>query len=166
MSAGAVGGVVGGLSASQLRHRLGSARVIWVSGVVTAPFALLIPLTSAGPRLAFFGVSAFMTSLGSVVYNVNQASFRQLLCPPPLLGRMNATIRFIVWGTIPLGGLLGGLLGSALGDRTAIWVAAVGVALAPVWLLASPLLRLRDTPAPAAGWQQLDDRNDPVPLAG
>jgi hypothetical protein len=97
---------------------------------------------------------------------VNQASFRQLLCPPTLLGRMNATIRFIVWGTIPLGGLLGGVLGSVLGDRDAIWVAAVGVTLAPVWLLASPLLRLRDTPGPAAGWQQFDDRNDPVSLAG
>ncbi len=166
MSVGAIGGVIGGLSATRLRRRLGSARIIWVCGVVTAPFALLIPLTSPGPGVAFFGVSAFVTSLGSVVYNVNQASFRQLLCPPQLLGRMNATIRFIVWGTIPLGGLLGGVLGSLLGDRDAIWVAAVGVALAPVWLLASPLLRMRDTPAPAAGWQQLDDRNDSVPLPG
>ncbi len=166
MSAGAIGGVIGGLTATQLRRRLGSARIIWVSGVVTAPFALLIPLTSPGPGLALFGVAAFMTSLGSVVYNVNQASFRQLLCPPQLLGRMNATIRFIVWGTIPLGGLLGGVLGSLLGDRDAIWVAAIGVALAPAWLLLSPLLRLRDTPAPAAGWQQPDDRNDSVAVAG
>jgi MFS family permease len=154
MSAGAVGGVIGGLTASQLRVRLGSARIIWVSAVVTSPFSLLIPLTFAGPGVAFFAVSAFVTSLGSVVYNVNQASFRQLLCPPRLLGRMNATIRFIVWGTIPLGGLLGGVLGSRLGDREAIWVAAVGVALAPAWLLVSPLLRLRDAPELAAGWRQ------------
>jgi MFS family permease len=160
MSAGAVGGVIGGLTASQLRSRLGSARIIWVSAVVTAPFALLIPLTFPGPGVAFFGVSAFVTSLGSVVYNVNQASFRQLLCPPRLLGRMNATIRFIVWGTIPLGGLLGGVLGGWLGNREAIWIAAVGVALAPAWLLMSPLLRLRDTPAPAAGWQQPEPVSD------
>jgi MFS family permease len=154
LSAGAVGGVIGGLFASRLRVRLGSARIIWVSAAVTAPFALLIPLTSAGPGVAFFAVSAFVISLGSVVYNVNQASFRQLLCPPRLLGRMNATIRFIVWGTIPLGGLLGGVLGSWLGDRQAIWVGAVGVALAPTWLLLSPLLRLRDAPELAAGWRQ------------
>jgi MFS family permease len=154
MSAGAVGGVIGGLTASQLRARLGSARIIWMSAVVTAPFVLLIPVTFPGPGVAFFVVSAFVTSLGSVVYNVNQASFRQLLCPPRLLGRMNATVRFIVWGTIPLGGLLGGALGSWLGDREAIWVCAIGVALAPGWLLVSPLLRLRDTPAPAAGWHQ------------
>lgn len=160
LSAGAIGGVIGGLSATQLRSRLGSARIIWVSAVVTAPFTLLIPVTFAGAGVALFGVAAFVTSLGSVVYNVNQASFRQLLCPPPLLGRMNATIRFIVWGTIPLGGVLGGVLGSWLGDRAAIWVAAVGVTLAPVWLLASPLRRLRDTPGPAVGWQQPEPVTD------
>jgi predicted MFS family arabinose efflux permease len=154
MSAGAVGGVIGGLSASLLRRWLGSARVIWVSVTVTAPFALLIPVTRAGAGLAFFGVATFVSSLGGVVYNVNQASFRQLLCPPELLGRMNATIRFIVWGTIPLGGLLGGTLGGWLGNRDAIWVAAVGVTLAPAWVLVSPLRRLRDTPAPVAGWHQ------------
>jgi len=111
-------------------------------------------VTFPGPGVACFGVAAFVTSLGSVVYNVNQASFRQLLCPPRLLGRMNATVRFIVWGTIPLGGLLGGVLGGWLGDRAAIWVAAVGVTLAPAWLLVSPLRRLRDTPRLATGWQQ------------
>jgi MFS family permease len=150
-SAGAVGGVIGGLTASMLRRRVGSARIIWVSAIVTAPFALLIPATFPGPGLLFFTVATFVTSFGSVVYNVSQASFRQLLCPPGLLGRMNATVRFIVWGTLPLGGLLGGTLGSWLGNRGAIWVCAIGVTLAPGWLLASPLRRLRDTPAAAAG---------------
>ena len=149
MSAGAVGGVIGGLSASLLRRWLGSARIIWVSAILTAPFSLLIPVTSAGAGLTFFAVATFVTSFGGVVYNVSQASFRQLLCPPRLLGRMNATVRLIVWGTLPLGGLLGGGLGGWLGNREAIWVCAVGVTDAPEWLLVSPLLRLRDTPGAA-----------------
>jgi MFS family permease len=161
-SAGAIGGVIGGLTAAPLRRWLGSARVIWLSILVTAPFALLIPLTFGGPGLTFFGVSTFLTSFGAVVYNVNQASFRQLLCPPPLLGRMNATMRFIVWGTLPLGGLLGGALGSWLGNREAIVVCAAGMALAPVWLLVSPLVRLRDTPEPAEGWAQPDAAAEPT----
>ena len=145
-SAAAVGGVVGAFSATWLRRRMGSARVIWVSLVATAPFALLVPLTSRGRGLLFYAMGVFMTGLGVVVYNVNQASFRQLLCPPRLLGRMNATMRFIVWGTLPLGGLLGGALGAWLGDRDAIWVAVIGVALSPLWLLVSPLRGMRDTP--------------------
>lgn len=161
-SAGAIGGVIGGLTAAQLRRWLGSARVILLSLLTTAPFALLIPLTFGGPGLAFFGVATFVTSFGTVVYNVNQASFRQLLCPPPLLGRMNATMRFIVWGTLPIGGLLGGALGSWLGNREAIAICAAGMALAPLWLVASPLLRLRDTPELAEGWTESDAAAEPA----
>jgi MFS family permease len=146
-SVGAIGGVVGAVSCGVLRRWIGSARLIWLSAIVTAPFELLLPATQPGWRVSFFAVGMFASSFGAVVYNVHQASFRQLLCPPRLLGRMNATIRFIVWGTIPLGGLLGGALGSWLGVRTGIWVGAIGVTLAPIWVVASPLLRMRDTEA-------------------
>jgi predicted MFS family arabinose efflux permease len=149
-SLGAIGGVAGALSCGVLRRRIGSARLIWLSIAVAKPFGLLIPVTFPGAGLAFYAVGLFALSFGSVVYNVHQASFRQLLCPHRLLGRMNATIRFIVWGTIPLGGLLGGALGSWLGNRDALWVCAAGACLAPIWVLASPLRRMRDTePVPA-----------------
>lgn len=145
-SSAAIGGVVGAFSATWLRRRAGSARIIWVSMTVFAPCALLIPLTSPGPGLLCYAAGLFMTSFGIIVYNVNHASFRQLLCPPRLLGRMNATMRFIVWGTLPLGGLLGGTLGTWLGNRNALWAAAASTALSPIWLLASPLRRMRDIP--------------------
>jgi MFS family permease len=162
-SLGAIGGIIGALSCGVLRRWIGSARLIWLSVTVSGPFALLIPATGPGWRLLFFAVGEFMFSFGSVVYNVHQASFRQLLCPPGLLGRMNATIRFIVWGTIPLGGLLGGALGTWLGNRNALWVGAAGIALAPIWVLASPLLRMRDTEAVMA---PPDDGPLPEPAAG
>ena len=145
MSLGAIGGLVGALSCGVLRRWIGSARLMWLSLVVTSPFALLIPLTSPRAGLACFAVGLFAISFGAVVYTVHQASFRQLLCPHRLLGRMNATIRFIMWGTIPLGGLLGGALGSWLGNRAALWACAIGICLAPIWLLASPLRQMRDT---------------------
>jgi len=81
-----------------------------------------------------------------VVYNVAQVSFRQAICPDRLLGRMNASIRFLVWGTLPLGGLIGGVLGEWLGVRGALWVAMAGQAVAVVWVLASPLRTMRDLP--------------------
>ncbi|MGH9075632.1 MAG: MFS transporter, partial [Acidimicrobiales bacterium] len=140
------GGVVGAVSASAVARRLGSARALWVSMLVAEPFGLLLPLTFPGPGLALFAAGSFVVALGGTVYNVNQVSFRQALCPTRLLGRMNATMRFLVWGTLPLGGLLGGALGTWLGNRGALWVAVAGEGLAALWLLASPLRGMRDLP--------------------
>lgn len=138
-SAAAVGGAIGALLSARLRRRLGPARAIWLSAVLTFPFALFVPLTSPGAGLTFYAGGLGIVSLGVVVYNVSQSSYRQLLCPPRLLGRMNATMRFLVWGTQPLGGLMGGVLGTWAGDRNAIWVAMAGTAISPIWLLVSPL---------------------------
>jgi hypothetical protein len=60
---------------------------------------------------------------------------------------MNATMRFLVWGTMPLGGVLGGALGSALGVRATLLAAAVGQALSFLPVFCSPLRRLRELPA-------------------
>jgi hypothetical protein len=46
-----------------------------------------------------------------VLYSITQLSYRQVICPPELLGRMNAAIRWIVWGTLPLGAVIGTALG-------------------------------------------------------
>jgi Mg/Co/Ni transporter MgtE len=73
-------------------------------------------------------------------------SFRQRLCPDRLLGRMNATMRFVVWGVLPIGALIGGVLGSVLGLRPTLWIGAAGEAVAGVWLLASPMRSMRDFP--------------------
>ena len=105
-----------------------------------------MPLTTPGAGLVFFALSLLVMGFAAVVYNVNQVSFRQRLCPDHLLGRMNATMRFVVWGVLPVGALLGGILGSVLGLRATLWVGAAGQALAVVWLLASPLRVVRDFP--------------------
>jgi hypothetical protein len=56
---------------------------------------LLIPLAAPGWRVAAFGVGLAFLSFGAVVYNVAQVSYRQAICPPRLLGRMNAAIRWV-----------------------------------------------------------------------
>ena len=73
-------------------------------------------------------VGMFMQRIGVVLYNVAQVSFRQSVTPEHMLGRMNATMRFLVWGTLPLGGLAGGVLGELFGARTALWISAVPAA--------------------------------------
>jgi hypothetical protein len=60
---------------------------------------------------------------------------------------MNATMRFIVWGTIPIGSVMGGALATAIPVRAALILAAVATFAAVVPVLASPLRSLRDMPA-------------------
>jgi hypothetical protein len=100
---------------------------------------LLMPLTGPGWRQVFFVVANTIVAAFVVAYNVVQVSYRQTVCPDHLLGRMNATMRFIMWGMIPVGGLLGGALGTAVGARTTLWIAAAGVGLSVLWLIFSPL---------------------------
>jgi len=91
------------------------------------------------------GLAGFLFS--AVIYNVAQVSYRQAICPPQLLGRMNAAVRWVVWGTIPLGGLLGGTFGSLLGIRATLWIAFAGSWAAGWWVFFSPLRRQRDIPS-------------------
>ena len=99
--------------------------------------------------------------MGIVVYNITQVSFRQGLCPPELLGRMNATMRFLVWGTMPLGGVIGGALGSAIGVRQTLLVVAVGGSLAFLPVLMSPLRRMRELPS-YEDLIRIDEARDPL----
>ncbi|MGY1841023.1 MULTISPECIES: MFS transporter [unclassified Modestobacter] len=157
-SAGAVGGLAGAATAARFARRVGEGRAIPLAILVALPFTALTPLAALGAPLVLLTLGQLGFSWAVVVYNVTQVSFRQRLCPPALLGRMNASVRFLVFGTMPLGGLLGGVLGTWLGVLPTLWIATAGQLLAAGWVVASPLRRLRDfpdeldthAPAPAA----------------
>jgi MFS family permease len=90
----------------------------------------------------------FIGSFGGAIYNINQVSLRQAITPPRMQGRMNATMRFIVWGTIPIGAMLGGFLGNTIGLHQTIWIGAIGGIFSFVPLLFSPVRSLMKMPAP------------------
>ena len=145
-AAGGVGGVLAALFASPIARRVGGARATLISSFAVAG-GLLIPLATPGVGVLFFGAGLFLSSFAVVVYNINQVSFRQRLCPDRMLGRMNATIRFVVFGLLPIGALIGGAAGAAIGLRPTLWIAVIGESLAGIWLLASPVRHMRDFPA-------------------
>jgi len=142
---------VGAVAAGRAARLVGEGRVIPVSALLAVPAYALTPLAhSIGiPAQVPLIVGGTLLSFTVVIYNVAQVSFRQRLCPPALLGRMNASVRFIVWGTMPLGGLLGGWLGTHLGVVATLWVTVVGVAVAALPVVLSPLLTMRTLPHPA-----------------
>lgn len=142
--------LLGALVAGRAARRFGLGRTIVAATVVPPAGALLIPLAGSVPALTvpLLIAAQALFALGTPVYNINQVSLRQAITPPSLQGRMNASMRFIVWGTIPIGSLLGGLLGEAIGLRTAIAVAALGMLLAFPWVYLSPVRTLSEQPAP------------------
>jgi hypothetical protein len=114
------------------------------AAVVLFPLAL-----AAGPgplALVLLSVGEFGMSFGVIVYNVMQVSMRQGVCPPRLLGRMNASIRCVVWGVMPIGSLLGGWLGERWGLVPTLWIGIVGQVLAVLPVAVGPFFRLRTLP--------------------
>ncbi|MEU6862155.1 MFS transporter [Streptomyces sp. NPDC046876] len=136
MAALGAGGLAGSFTVRRLAQRLGAGRSITVGLMLPAPFALLAGFTGRVPvwatAVALFGVGA-----GAVVYNVAQISLRQSVTPPGLLGRVNATLRTLVWGMIPLGAALASAA-TRVADPAAV-VLVGGCAAACAWVL---LLRL------------------------
>jgi MFS family permease len=145
-SLGAIGGIIGGLTAGWFATKFGSARIIWASILIPAPLLVLIPLATPGWGTLLFAAGNVVLSFSGLLYNSAQVSYRQRICPPELLGRMNASVRWIVWGTLPLGSLLGGALGTWIGIRPTLWIGVVGSALAGLFVFFSPLRTMRDVP--------------------
>jgi MFS family permease len=137
---GAVGGVIGG----RLGRLVGTSRIIWLSILGAGWTGLLIPLARPGWGVLLFGLGYFGMYFSAVVYNIAQISYRQAICPPTLLGRMNASVRWIAWGTIPLGALAGGSLATWIGVRETLWIAGAGVWAAGLLVFCSPLRGRRD----------------------
>jgi predicted MFS family arabinose efflux permease len=141
-----LGSVFGATVASALGRAIGTSRALWLVTLCTGPCGLLIPLTTRGAGLVFFVLGSVLLLAGILVYNVTISSFRQGYCPPTILGRVIASMRFVLFGTIPLGALFGGGLAGWIGIREALWVCMAGNCLAGVVLWASPLRRMRDLP--------------------
>ena len=96
--------------------------------------ALMFGAAPRGAAVPLLALAKFVWSFGAVLYFVNGITLIQTITPERLLGRVNASRRFAVWGVIPLGSLTGGAIASLLGLHTAIWIGAAGATLS-VWPL-------------------------------
>jgi Na+/melibiose symporter-like transporter len=143
----AAGGVVGGLAAGRLADRVGLPRLM----LLTAPAYMLdlVPTLLVGPGVAgqvlvTCGYCVAMT--GEMIYVIANRSFRQLICPPGLLGRMNATSRWLSFGPKPVMAALFGLLATAASLWAALAIGAGLFTFAAVVLIVSPVRSLRQVP--------------------
>ena len=102
---GAVGGVIGGWTASRVAERIGSGPSLGVTLVGGGFISITIGLMSAWP-VVWVLFACFMFT--AVLWNVITVSLRQTVIPDDLLGRVNSVYRFFAWGMMPLGAVLAG----------------------------------------------------------
>ena len=171
LSAGVIGvifavGNIGFLSAAVVATRterwLGLGHAIIVGNALGTLGMFLIPLATPATAVPLLVLQGLVVGFGVVVYNVNQVSYRQAITPQRMQGRMNATMRFIVWGTIPVGSLLGGALGTTIGLLPTIWIGAIGGLLSMIPVLLRPIRTLRTIPASPEEY----DEHEAARLAG
>jgi MFS family permease len=143
---GGIGWLVGSLTSMPIGKRIGVGRTTILGAAVAGPGLLLAALAPKSVPLPFIFVSGVVSAFGAVVYNIQQISLRQLITPQRLQGRMTAVMRFLVWGTIPLGSLTGGALASAIGLRATLVVGAIGTCTSVLPILLSPTRTLVDFP--------------------
>lgn len=148
---GGVGALIGAMLAQPVARRLGTGRAIILGLFLFGIGGLTIPLAvvARGVAVPLVLAAEFLQWLTFVIATVNQVSLRQAMTPHNLLGRVNATWQFVVAGSVSIGSLLGGALGDAIGVRATLVVGVVGMLIAFLWLLWSPLRTVREIPAPA-----------------
>jgi MFS family permease len=145
LGVGAVGGLVGALIAPKVGRVIGMGRAV-VVGAVLFPGALaLFPLAhgSHTTAAAFLFAGEFLASVGVMIFDINQNSLLALHVPDRLRSRVFGAYRFMNYGTRPVGALLGGVLGSAIGLRETMWIGVAGGMLGVLFLLRSPVPRIR-----------------------
>ena len=151
LGAGAVGGLIGAVVAGRIGRRIGIGRA-YLLGMVLFPAPLILVPAAGGPKPLVLGilfVSEFLSGLGVMILDINAGAFQTALTPDRLRARSTGAFRFVNYGVRPLGALLGGALGSAMGVRSALWLSSIAALAGILWMLPSPLPRMRELPETA-----------------
>lgn len=150
-SLGAVGAVIGATAAPRTVRRFGAGPVLIACAAVECAALAVLPLTAPGwptPLTITVLVSALaLNGAGTALSSVVALTLRQLRTPDHLLGRVNATMRWLSYGVIAIGAALGGIVGEVLGTRIGIVIGCVGTLLTVLWVACSPLRSIRDPQA-------------------
>jgi MFS family permease len=147
---GNIGALTAAVFARRITETLTLGPAIALSMLVSSLAMLLLGLAPTDHAVAYFVAAYLVFGFGGTIYNISQVSLRQAITPDRMLGRMNASMRFMVWGTMPFGSLAGAALGTAIGLRPTLLVAGVGALSAVLWLLNGTILSLRSIPTPAS----------------
>lgn len=143
---GNVGSVAGALASTWVLKHVRFGVMMVIAPLSAAAGVALIALATPATAVPQIAAGVIVGQFGVTIYDISQLSLRQAVTPADLLGRMNATVRFVNWGPIPIGAFLGGVLGQAIGLRDVLWLAVAGCLLPGLWLGWSAVRTLRSLP--------------------
>ena len=148
MSITTIGGICGATTYRYFIHTWGVGRTIYtcfILHIIAASGMLIAGLTNSGSWVIFTVSNTIMAYFGTI-YNITQMSLRQVIAPPHLLGRVNATFRFVVWGVMPVGAFISGWLADILGTLLALGIVCVAALSAGIAMSLTPTATLRTLP--------------------
>jgi Na+/melibiose symporter-like transporter len=148
---GGIGALLGALLVRPATRRFGLGPTI-VAGLLISSCASLMIWLAGGWLAAAVPLMIASQLIGDgadTVAKIDQTSLRQSITPDAMLGRVNASMNVLGEGVGTLGLLAGGALGELIGLRSTVAIAALGGLLGCVWILCSPLPRLRELPGAA-----------------
>jgi MFS family permease len=147
---GGVGAVIGAVFATRIGRRIGLGPAYALGCIIFPVSLILIPLAGPGMPmpliLALIFGSEFGAGLGVMILDINVGAIIYARTPDRIRARAGGAFRFVNYGVRPVGAVLGGLLGTALGVREGIAVATIAAIAGVLFLVGSPVLRLRDLP--------------------
>lgn len=155
LGAGAVGGVLGAIVAARVGRRIGIGRA-YALGLLIFPVSLVaIPLVSGSLPiiLAVLFATEFISGFGVMILDISAGSLITARTPDAIRGRAAGAWRFVNYGVRPIGAVMGGLLGTAIGVRETLLVVSLAAVAGVLWLIGTPVLRLRDLPESAPGYE-------------
>ena len=150
LGAGVIGLLVGSIVSRRMAERIGVGRSIIFGGALipVMPLGLAFLNSSMGVlpiTLAAVGAQV-LSFFGAALFHTNQVTYRQLVTPKPLLGRMNASMKWVMLVGMPLGALVGAFVAEHYGLRAALYASALGILVAPIPLLMSGIARVERQP--------------------
>jgi predicted MFS family arabinose efflux permease len=158
-----LGALLGSVLTSPLVRAIGVGPA-YVVGLIVFPLPLVLFPAAGGPRPLLLGLlveGEFFSGLGVMILDISYGSIVAALVPSRMRARVSGTTRTLNYGIRPIGALLGGALGSVIEVRTTLWISTIGAVFGVLWLIGSPIMRLRTLPEPEP---EPTDEPEPEPV--
>jgi MFS family permease len=150
LGAGVIGLLIGSLTSRKIAARIGVGRSIILGGILLPSMPLgfaLLDVSMGVVSIALFAVLfQVIAFFGAALFHTNQVTYRQLVTPKALLGRMNASMKWVMLIGMPLGAVVGSIIAEQLGLQAALYAGAIGIVVGPIPLFFSGIASVRRQP--------------------